>query len=334
MFSSFRSPDIFPPRQMAANRLIWLVLMVTAGLDMAIINFAQLQIVIAYAPVFIYIFAICAIISLCYRFVIQEKALFLFGETVAQTICASFVIMISILIGARANLPLADETLLRIDHFLGFDWYAHARWINEQPDWLNSFLRFCYQSYGMQAIILIPALFIRGHSDQGQRFVMTFYITGMITAVIATLIPAEAMYIHYNIDPSSFGHVEPAAALLHAPELMAMRNHTTNVLIYPGMGLVTFPSFHTTMAIILIYASIPLPLMRLWALPVNLGMILATPYHGGHYLIDLVAGFVIGFFGVWCAETILPPRSQASGLFLSQLGTEAEKLPSVPKQEN
>lgn len=329
MFHRFRSPDIFPPRQMAANRLIWLVLLVTIGFDMTVLNFANLQLVIAYAPVFIYIFAICALISLTYRYVMHEKALFMFGETVAQTICASFCIMVTVLMGARLNLPLVDDALLKTDHFLGFDWYAHAAWINQQPEWVNSLLKFAYQSYGMQAVILIPALFIRGHSDQGQRFVMVFYITGMITGILASLLPAEAMYIHYHIDPHTLGPVEPAAALLHAPELIAMRHHTTDVLVYPGMGLVTFPSFHTTMAIILIYASIPLPLMRLWALPLNLAMILATPYHGGHYLIDVMAGFVIGFFGIWCAETILPPRSQAPGIFLNQLGTEADTTPPV-----
>ena len=233
--------------------------------------------------------------------------------------------MISVLIGARADLSLVDDRLFQIDRFLGFDWYAHAAWVNAQAAWFNEILRFCYQSYGLQAVILIPALFIRNHSDQGQRFVMVFYITGMITALIAPLIPAEAMYLHFHIDPASFPNAQPAAALLHAPEFIAMRNHTTDVLLYPGMGLVTFPSFHAAMAVILIYASIPMPLMRLWALPVNFGMILATPFHGGHYMIDVVAGLVIAFFAVWCAETILPPRSQASGVFLSQLGSEADK---------
>ncbi|MBY0407573.1 MAG: phosphatase PAP2 family protein, partial [Rickettsiales bacterium] len=323
----FRSPDIFPPRQMAANRLIWMALMVTCGIDLAIINFAQLSLVVAYAPVFVYIFATCALISLLYRYVMHEKALFMFGETLAQTICTSFVIMITVLLGARLGLPLTDDVLVKIDRFLGFDWYAHAEWLAEQPGWFNEFLKFCYQSYGMQAVILIPALFIRGHSDQGQRFVMVFFITGMITALFATLLPAEAMFIHFHVDPSLYPNMEPAAALLHERELNAMRNATTSVLVYPGMGIVTFPSFHTVMAIILMYASIPLPLMRLWAIPVNLGMIFSTPFHGGHYLIDVVAGLVIGFFGVYFAENILPPRSQEAGVFLNQLGSEADTSP-------
>lgn len=323
----FRAPDIFPPRQIAANRLIWMALIVAAGLDLAIVNFAEIHIVVAYAPVFAYIFLTCGLISLTYRYVLHEKALFMFGETIAQTICASFVIMVTILLGARLGLPLADDSLMKIDHFLGFDWYAHAQWLNDQPAWFNEFLKFCYQSYGLQAVILIPALFIRGHSDQGQRFVMVFFITGMITAFLASVIPAEAMYLHFHVDPTIYTHLEPAASILHEPELMAMRNRTSDVLVYPGMGLVTFPSFHTVMAIILIYASIPLPLMRLWAIPVNLGMIISTPFHGGHYLIDVMAGFIIGFVGVYCAETILPPRSQASGLFLNQLGTDTESSP-------
>ncbi len=323
----FRSPNIFPPRQMAANRLIWLALTITCGLDLAVVNFAQLDIVIAYLPVFIYIFVTCALISLAYRFAIHEKALFMFGETIAQTICASFVIMITVLLGARLNLPMWDDTLFKIDHFLGFDWRAHAAWLNDAPHWFNETLKFAYQSYGMQAVILVPALFIRGHSDQGQRFVMVFFIAGMITAILASFIPAEAMFLHFHIDPSAYPNIEPAAALLHEPELLAMRNRTTDVLLYPGMGIVTFPSFHTAMAIILMYASIPLPLMRLWAIPLNLAMIISTPFNGGHYLIDVIAGLIIGFYAVYCAERILPPRSQAAGMFLAQLGNDADNAP-------
>jgi membrane-associated phospholipid phosphatase len=323
----FRSPDIFPPRQMAANRLIWMVILVTAGIDLALINFFELNLVIAYAPVFIYIFVTCALISLFYRFVMHEKALFLFGETLAQIICCSFVIMVTILIGSRLDLPLIDDTLVKIDHFLGFDWYAHAAWLNDQPHWFNKTLEFCYQSYGMQAVILVPALFIRGQSDQAQRFVMIFYITGMVTSLIATFLPAEAMYLHFHVDPAAYPNLNAAAARLHEPELLAMRHRTTDVLVYPGMGLVTFPSFHSTMAILLMYASISLPFMRLWAIPLNLGMIISTPFHGGHYLIDTIAGLIIGFYGVYWAERILPPRSQAASVLLNQLGSTADTRP-------
>lgn len=320
----FRSPDIFPPRQMAANRLIWFVLIITIGFLMAVINFLELKLTVPYTPVFLYLFATCALISFVYRFVVHEKALFLFGETIAQTICSSFCIMMTLLLGARLDLPMIDDGLLAIDRFLGFDWRGHAQWLMQQPRWFNDFLRFCYQSYGMQAVILIPILFIRNHSDYAQRFVMAFYITGMMTAVIATFLPAEAMFAHFNIQPEEYPGLEAAAARLHLPELTAMRSHATDELLYPGMGIVTFPSFHTVMAVLLIYVSIPFRLVRWIAIPINIGMVVSTPYHGGHYLIDVIAGLVIAFIGIYLAERILPPRSQASGIFLTQLGNAAD----------
>lgn len=323
----FRPPDIFPPRQMAANRLIWMTLLLICGQELAIARFADLEIVVAYAPMFVYIFATCALISLFYRYVMHEKALFMFGETIAQILCTSFVIMIAVLLGARMNLPLIDDALMKIDHFLGFDWRHHAAWLNDQPAWFNAFLAFCYQSYGMQAVILVPALFIRRQSDQAQRFVMVFLFTGMVTALLSALLPAEAMFLHFGIDPAAYPNLEPAAALLHQPELLAMRHHTTNMLVYPGMGLVTFPSFHTSMGVILIYVAINLPLLRLVAIPLNLGMIFSTPFHGGHYLVDIIAGIVIAFIGIYGAERVLPPRSQAASALLNQLGSAAERTP-------
>jgi hypothetical protein len=326
----FHSPDIYPPRQMAANRLIWFTLIITIGVLMAMINFLELKLSIPYLPVFLYLFGTCALISLAYRFVVHEKALFLFGETIAQTMCSSFCIMVTLLLGARLNLPMIDDALIAIDHFIGFDWREHAHWLYQQPAWFNDFLRFCYQSYGMQAVLLIPILFIKNQSDYGQRFVMAFYMTGMMTAIIATLLPAEAMFMHFNIQPEEYPGLEAAAARLHEPELTAMRARVTSEILYPGMGIVTFPSFHTVMAVLLIYVSIPFRLVRWIAIPINIGMIFATPFHGGHYLTDVIGGLVIAFLGIYWAERILPPRSQASGVFLTQMGNVTETgIPST-----
>jgi membrane-associated phospholipid phosphatase len=63
-------------------------------------------------------------------------------------------------------------------------------------------------------------------------------------------------------------------------------------------GIVTFPSFHTTLAILLMYAV----RNHRWALavlvPLNMLLIVATLSVGGHYLVDLPAGGAVAIISI------------------------------------
>lgn len=322
----FRSPDHFPPRQMAANRLIWLALLLTGGVEYALINLFNIELVIAYKPLFIYLLSVCAAISLFYRFAIHEKTLFMLGECIAQTLGACMVVLLAAAMGARMNLPLADDWLLAADNFIGFDWPAHARWLSQQPQWLGEALRFCYNSYGAQLALLIPLLFFSHHSDYGQRIVMMFYISGMVAALFATLLPAQGVLLHLGLASGTFTPVPPAAPLLHAEAFAAMREGAMT-LVFPSLGIGTFPALHAILAVMLIYASMPFRRLRWAVIPLNLVMIVATLFHGGHYLLDILMGLVCAYIGVYWAERILPPRSQAFSAALNQVAIPGETSP-------
>jgi membrane-associated phospholipid phosphatase len=72
-------------------------------------------------------------------------------------------------------------------------------------------------------------------------------------------------------------------------------------------GIVTFPSFHATLAIILTYA------VRhyRWALaviaPLNCLMILAIPTVGGHYLVDLFGGAAVAGLAILLVQFTYRP---------------------------
>ena len=313
---------------MAANRLIWLALLLTGGLEHALINLFNIELVIAYKPLFIYVLSVCLAISLFYRFISHEKALFMLGECIAQILLASFVVLTAAAMGARMGLPLADSWLLTFDNTIGFDWPDHARWLSQQPAWLGEFFRFCYNSYAAQLAILIPVIFFYRHSDYGQRVAMMFYISGMIAALFATLFPAQGVYMHLGLDPSSFSPVPPAAPLLHAQAFAAMREGGMQ-LVFPSLGIGTFPALHAILAVMLIYASMPLTRVRWLVITLNICMVIATLFHGGHYLVDVIMGLVIAFIGIYWAEHILPPRSQEFSPALNQVAIAGETSPLV-----
>ena len=57
--------------------------------------------------------------------------------------------------------------------------------------------------------------------------------------------------------------------------------------------MVSFPSFHTTMALILIWAFRGTSLIGWLITGLNLAMLCAVPYFGGHYLVDMIAGAAV-----------------------------------------
>ena len=71
----------------------------------------------------------------------------------------------------------------------------------------------------------------------------------------------------------------------------ALRNgEMTRISLTQVNGLITFPSFHAALAIILIYASRGVKVLFPAFLVLNLLMLAATPTVGGHYFIDIIAG--------------------------------------------
>lgn len=62
---------------------------------------------------------------------------------------------------------------------------------------------------------------------------------------------------------------------------------------FPLMGLVTFPSYHTCMGLIIIWCSRGHPLTLAAGGVAGLGVIAVTPVFGGHYFVDLLGGAAV-----------------------------------------
>jgi membrane-associated phospholipid phosphatase len=58
-------------------------------------------------------------------------------------------------------------------------------------------------------------------------------------------------------------------------------------------GLVVFPSFHTTLAVLCIFAARPLRILKIPLLALNLLIILSSPAEGAHYFVDIIAGILL-----------------------------------------
>ena len=69
-------------------------------------------------------------------------------------------------------------------------------------------------------------------------------------------------------------------------------------------GIISFPSLHAALAVIVIVALWPIPVLRWVILALNTLMLAATPIDGSHYFIDVIAGIAIAALSVLAARAI------------------------------
>jgi membrane-associated phospholipid phosphatase len=191
---------------------------------------------------------------------------------------------------AANTLPLWDSAFYAADLRLGLDWRAYLAFVNEWP-WLGFVFTLAYVSLIPQMIVLIIALSLSGDLRGVRVMMLSALITGLVTVILSGLMPAMAMFVHLGLTPADFPNLNPAAAFVHYADLSALRNGTFEVLdVSKVEGIVTFPSYHAALGVILLAAAWRNRWLR-WPFAIlNLVLIAATPIDGGHYFVDVFAG--------------------------------------------
>jgi hypothetical protein len=182
-------------------------------------------------------------------------------------------------LAAALDFRLLDTELARLDVLLfGFEWDAAARWVTDRPV-LDQVLQAAYFSAVYQAVAVLLIGSIAHTGDRNGEFLWQFGIGLILTCALFIFTPALG----------KIGHVGS-----YMETLTTIRGGLWTVLDYSrAEGIVTFPSFHTTLAILFVYAV----RRHRWALavfvPLNVLLLAATPTVGGHYLVDSPAGAII-----------------------------------------
>lgn len=297
--------SLLPPEQFTLNRRLWWAIAALTALDLAWLASAGLTLDFSHARIFFYVMAGCAALSFFYHYIRRDDTLRLLGHITGQLICATVALGVLSYVTARLALPLTDARLIAFDQALGFDWLSYLHWVDAHP-WLGDLLTFAYFSSGPQIMPIIAALFLTRQSTHIQRFIIAFIAAALVTIVFAALFPAVGGYVYYNIDVHTLHHLHPAASRVHEAPLMAMRAGPLAALVFPLEGIITFPSFHCALSILLIYASLPVRWLRPITIPLNILVIFATPTDGGHYLADILGGIPIGLAAAVLAQRIYP----------------------------
>jgi hypothetical protein len=191
---------------------------------------------------------------------------------------------------ATLDRPLVDAVLLHADTMIGFDWASLFAWTHAHAS-VAAVLSWTYFSVFWQAALIIFLGSTQRPGDTNGDLMWTLLVSAAACSLISGFLPA--------LGHGGLAGPEPVAALLD------VRNGVWHVMNFDKVqGIVTFPSFHTALGILLPYA-----IRRVrWAfwllLPLDAVMIISTPAVGGHYLVDTIAGCVLAALTIWATRRI------------------------------
>jgi hypothetical protein len=180
--------------------------------------------------------------------------------------------------------PLQDAALSRADAAIGFDWLSWANFITAHPLLLRV-TNWSYSSYAWQPLVIIPLLAILKPRKGNPELFLSLLLAMALTLIITTFVPA--------IGPADALGFRPAPA----PVIRALHaSPTAQALKYTGV--VTFPSFHTIMAILFTFACRGIRFLFPAALCLNVTMLISVPHSGDHYLVDMIAGTIVALTAI------------------------------------
>jgi membrane-associated phospholipid phosphatase len=217
-------------------------------------------------------------------------------------------------LAASLNFPLHDNWFEAADKALGLDWFGLLDWLKTHA-YASFVLRQIYMSLMPQTLVIVLALSLAGRFDGLRVFVLAFVFAALATIAISAVWPAQGVWLLHGLKGSD-GVPLPISASSW-PVFLGLRDGSFRLLMATGAeGIITFPSLHTALALILAAAMWPLPVLRWIGLGLNALMIVSIPVNGSHYFTDMLAGIVIAVLALVAARALVsrPHRQRSAAL--------------------
>ncbi len=191
---------------------------------------------------------------------------------------------------ATFNSPLIDPVLVDVDAVLGCNLPAVVSWAKAHPT-VERVLHLAYDTLLPQTA-LIAALGLVGDRRPLEVFVQRFMLSALLTVAVFYAYPAAGPFEAFGYEPND-------AQARYMEHFEGLRDgEMVTISLQQAEGLITFPSFHATWAILLALGC----WHRRWLFALSAvlnGMVLiATLTTGWHYLADVLAGIIVAVVAV------------------------------------
>jgi membrane-associated phospholipid phosphatase len=183
------------------------------------------------------------------------------------------------------NMRLVDPDLAYADSLIGFDWREVFSFVQDRP-LIGFVLKLAYASSGPQILFTISFLILSARHAACRDFTVHIFISALACIFISALFPGESAWVHYGAEDSVHAY--------HLAHFTGLRDGTmTSIEVMSIGGVVTFPSFHTALALVSVYAVRQNRGVFAAILCLNIAVIASTFTEGGHYLADVIGGALI-----------------------------------------
>ena len=198
----------------------------------------------------------------------------------------------------------------RLDADLGFNWLGFLGAVNDHPV-LARLLEKAYASTAPLTEGVIVWLTIRGNGERLSEFLALLCLASLGLAVGMVLVPAAGAFVYFAPAQHLFDNFAGQGEMWPFLDAFnALRDGSlTKIDLSSVQGVVSFPSFHTMLGILVTYALRDTRPLFMAVAAINAVMIVSTLPVGGHYLADVIAGAAIS------AAAIYGMRREFPGIF-------------------
>ena len=205
--------------------------------------------------------------------------------------------------GLGLRMPVADPLLASLDAYLPLDSRSMVYFTASQ-DMAVRVLKWAYDSSAVLCLAAAAWMVASGERLRFWRFVATAVVTMQATAIASMFFPARGAILHYDMKGPGLEGL-PIGAGTYAGQTFDMFYSGVGRLVRVEdlNGIVTFPSFHTVLALLIVQGAYATPAR--WPAIVWAALtIVSTIPMGGHYVTDLIGGFALWAVSLKLVERI------------------------------
>ena len=267
----------------------WIVITALIAVDAGWMGMAHLS--VPWKPVLLYacVVGVFLAVAAVYSYLRPDERLAAMAASAAQLFAYSVSGSLFSYLIVTLRRPLIDSNLDAADRAIGFDWPALYAWVG-QHEAIKEVLTLAYGSVIPQIGLLVVLLISWKRYDRMRSFIWLYIVCGLSYVVLSGFFPAVG----------AFGYYQTALDTPYVQHFQALRAGDGQTLglfrtldLFRLQGVVQFPSFHLTLAVLCAYATRGIRFLFPAFVILNLLVIAATPSIGGHFFADLWASALL-----------------------------------------
>jgi hypothetical protein len=270
-------------RQISENQVLWAIIAVVIGVDALWAWSIGIRVTFNLAA--ISAFFVFVALNLVYATVRPNPLIAVFAATIAQLIAFMASGVVLSYLALTPKFPLVDRYLGAADAAMGLDWPWLFTWVREHQE-IARVLDLSYGTGLYQMLILMMLLPALGRLDRLREFLWLFVLATLITIPLSALMPAAGAWAHYGVSHLTSNYYLPDFYALRSGEM-----HEIAMTKIPG--IIQLPSFHASVALMLIYVTRGISYLFPISCLLNVLMIGSAPVYGGHHFMDVFAGLAV-----------------------------------------